>query len=107
MACFVVMTEKYERTVSEKCLNHFVEEEYEVNVRFVDEAKGMNMIMDSGAPVLIATSEWMEKYLKNMEVRKEEITENECKRKFIMSENIYLSNREIMIPVRMKTEKDD
>ena len=89
------------------CVNHFVEEEYEVNVRFVDEAKGMNMIVDSGAPVSIATSGWMEKYLKNMEVRKEEITENECKRKFRMGENIYLSNREITLSVGMKTEKDD
>ena len=42
-----------------------------------------------------------------MEVKKEDITENECKRKFRMGENIYLSNREIMLPVRMKTEKDD
>ena len=65
------------------------------------------MIVDSGAPVSIATSGWMEKYLKNMEVRKVEITENECKRKFRMGENIYLSNREIMLPVRMKTEKDE
>ena len=62
------------------CVNHFVEEEYEVNVRYVDEAKGMNMIVDSGAPVSIATSEWMEKYLNNMEVKKEETTENKCKR---------------------------
>ena len=70
------------------CVNHFVEEEYEVNVRFVNEAKGMQMIVDSGAPVSIATSKCMEKYLKNMEVRKDEITENECKRKFRMGENI-------------------
>ena len=86
------------------CVNYFVEEEYEVNVRFVDEAKGMNMIVDSGAPVSITTSKWMEKYLKNMEVKKDEITENECKRKFRMGENIYLSNREITLPVRIKTD---
>ena len=41
-----------------------------------------------------------------MGVKKEETTENECKRKFRMSENVYLSNREIMLPVRMKTEND-
>ena len=58
----------------ENCVNNFVEEEYEVNVRFVDEAKGMNMIVDSGALVSIATSKWMEKYLKNMEVKKDDIT---------------------------------
>ena len=55
--------------------NNFVEEEYEVNVRFVDEAKGMQLIVDSGALVSISSSKWMEKYLKDMEVNKDEITE--------------------------------
>ena len=45
--------------------------------------------------------------MKDMEVKKEEITENECNRKFKIGENIYLSNREITLPVRMKTENDD
>ena len=49
----------------------------------------------------------MEKYLKKMGVKKEETTENECKIKFRMGENVYLSKREITLPVRMKTEKDD
>ena len=88
-------------------MNHFVEEEYKVNVRYVGEAKGMNMIVDSGAPVSIATSKWMEKYLKTMRVKKEETTENECRRKFRMGENVYLSNRAITLPVRMKTDNDD
>ena len=43
----------------------------------------------------------------NLQVKKEDITENECKRKFIMGENIYLSNREIMLPVRMRTDNGD
>ena len=34
-------------------LNHFVDEKYEVNVRFVDKTKGMNMILDSCAQVSI------------------------------------------------------
>ena len=54
------------------CVNHFVVEEFEINVRYVDEAKGMNMIVDSGAPVSIATSKWIEKYLKTMTVKKED-----------------------------------
>ena len=88
-------------------MNHFVVEEFEINVRYVDEAKGMNMIVDSGAQVSIATSKWMEKYLKTMGVKKEETTENKCKRMFRMGENVYLSKREIMLPVRMKTENND
>ena len=89
------------------CVNHFVEEEYKVNVRFVDENKGMQIIVDSGTPVSIATSKWIEKCLKDMEVKKDEIMERECNRKFEMGENIYLINKEIKLPVRMKTENDD
>ena len=42
-----------------------------------------------------------------MKVKKDEITERECNRKFKMGENIYLSNREITLPVRIKTKNDD
>ena len=38
---------------------------------------------------------------------KDEVIEKECNRKFKIEENIYLSNREITLPVRMKTDKDD
>ena len=48
------------------CVNHFVEEEYEFNVRFVDEAKGMQMIVDSGTPII----------------------EKECNRRFKMKKNL-------------------
>lgn len=37
-------------------MNQFVAEKIEINVRYVDEAKGMNMIVDSGALVSRATS---------------------------------------------------
>ena len=70
-------------------------------MRFVDEAKGMQMIVDSGAPVSITTSKWMERYLKEMKVKNNEIIEKECNRRFKMGENIYLSFREILLPVRM------
>ena len=65
------------------------------------------MIVDSGAPVLIATSNFIERYIKEMEVKKEIVMEKECNRKFKMGENIYLSNREITLPVRMRTDNDD
>ena len=65
------------------------------------------MTVDGGTPVSIATSKWMDRHLKNMEVKKDEMTEKECNRKYKMGENVYLSNREITLPVRMKTENDD
>ena len=49
----------------------------------------------------------MERYLKEIEVKKEDIIEKECNRRFKMGENIYLSNNEITLPVRMKTDNDD
>ena len=49
----------------------------------------------------------MDKYLKSMEVKENGINKKKCNRMFKMGENVYLSNREIMLPVRMKTEKDD
>ena len=91
----------------DKVKYNLVKEEYEVNIRFVDEAKGMQMIVDSGAPMSIATTKWMDRYLKSMEVKEDEITEKVCNRKFKMGENVYMSNREITLPVRMKTDSDD
>ena len=38
------------------CVNHFVKEEFEVNVRFLDEAKWMPMIVESDAAVSTATN---------------------------------------------------
>merc|ERR1712089_32475 len=42
-----------------------------------------------------------------MEVKENNIVEKACSGKFKMGENVYLSNREIMLPVRMKTDSDD
>ena len=96
-----------EELKKERVNTNFVEEEYEVNIRYVDEAKGMQMIVDNFTPKFIATNKWMDKYLKSMEVKENEISEKVCNRKFKMGENVYLSNREIALPVRMKTNSDD
>ena len=72
----VLETQKALKETLEKVkANCFVEEEYEFNVRFVDESKGIQMIVDSDAPVSIATSKSMERYSKEMEVKKDEMIE--------------------------------
>ena len=43
----------------------------------------------------------LETYLKTMGFKERRETENECKRKFRMGENVYLSKREITLSVRM------
>ena len=47
------------------------------------------------------------KIFKEMEVKKNEITEKEFNRKFKMGKNIYLRDMEITLPGRMKTDNDD
>merc|ERR1712089_31736 len=99
---FKVVKEKLDKVKE----SHFVEEEYIMNVRYVNETKGIQMIVGSGAPVSIATSKWMEKYLNEMEVDRNEIIERECNRKFKMGENVYKSTKELTLPVRMRTDDD-
>ena len=41
-----------------------------------------------------------------MEMKEDEVTEKVCNRKFKMDENVYMSKREIALPVRMKTDGD-
>ena len=57
----------------------FLEEEYELNIRCVNETKEMQMIVDSGAPISITTTKWMDRYLKSMEVK-----EKRSLRKFVI-----------------------
>ena len=64
------------------------------------------MKVDSGTPVSIATSKWMKRYVKEMEVKKDYIMEMECNRRFKKGENIYKSDKEITLQVRMKTDND-
>ena len=47
------------------------------------------MIVDSGVLISIATSKWIERYLKEMEVKKDDIIKKEYDRRFKMGENFY------------------
>ena len=38
--------------------NNFVEEEYAVDVRYLNESEGLKIIVDSGAPMLIVSAGW-------------------------------------------------
>ena len=40
-------------------------------------------------------------------MKENEITEKVCNRKFKIADNVYMSKKEIAIPVRMKTDGDD
>ena len=40
--------------------SNFIEEEYDVDVRYVDETEGLKIIVDSGAPMSIVSAGWLE-----------------------------------------------
>ena len=42
------------------------------------------MTVDSGAPNSITTNKWMDKYLKSIEVKVNEMCEKKCNRRFKM-----------------------
>ena len=65
------------------------------------------MTVDSVSPNSIPTNKWMDKYLKSMEVKENEMSEKKCNRRFKMGENVYLSSRKITLPVTIKTDGDD
>ena len=68
---------------------NFVEEEYKVDVRYVNESEGLRLIVDSGAPMPRVSAGWLEKYLREINLmpemlRREVVTEgSDLVRKFI------------------------
>ena len=80
-----------------------------VNTQFVEEGAGAPRIMliDSGAPKSVVSREWIEGYLKDMEVSEDEIKRKSCYRRFKMGETTYVSEVEIMFPIVLKTDSGD
>ena len=58
-----------------KLESNFVEEEFDVDVRYMDEKEGLRMTVDSEAPMLIVSAGWLQKYLKDMEVDSRNVEE--------------------------------
>ena len=87
--------------------SNFVEEEYAVDIRYVDELEGLRMIVDSGAPMSIVIAGWLEKYLKEMEVDARYIEEKSCNRRFRFGEKVYKSHKEVTIPIVLKFRDED
>ena len=67
---------------------NFMEEEYEVDVRYVNELEGLRMIVDSGAPLSILSAGWLEKYLKEMKVDARDVEEKSCNRRSRFGEKV-------------------
>ena len=51
----------------------FVEEEIEIDVKYIRESEGLKMIIYSGTPLSIVRDRWLQKYLKEIRVDRNEI----------------------------------
>ena len=51
----------------------YVEEEIVIDVKFVDKNTGMRMIVDSGAPLSLVSSNWLKDYLLDTGVEENEL----------------------------------
>ena len=61
----------------------FVEEEFVIDIKLVNNDKEYRMIIDSGAPVSLASKEWFEKYIREKKVDEGEIERTESYWRFI------------------------
>ena len=85
----------------------FIEEEIVIDIKYVDKSVVDHMIIDSGAPVLIVSSKWLKKYLRDAKVEDEEVKKKSCARRFRLGKTLYVSEMEVEVPVVMKTSEDD
>ena len=85
----------------------FVEEEFVIDVKLVNNDKEFRMIIDSGAPVSLASKEWFEKYVEEKKVDEEEIKKTESFWRFRLGKTLYLSREKVTFPIIMKTDKGD
>ena len=85
----------------------FVEEELVVDLKFVNAGAPRMMLIDSGAPKSVVSKMWIEGYLQEMKVSKEEVQRKSCYRRFKMGETVYVSEVEIEFPVILKTDDGD
>merc|ERR1712105_438809 len=85
----------------------FVEEEIFIDVKYVEKEIENLMIVDSGAPVSLMSSAWLQNYLKEAKVDLSEIERSSSNRRFRLGKTPYLSSEKVKFPVVMKTNMND
>ena len=66
-----------------------------------------NMIIDSGAPVSLMSSNWFANYIEEAKVENEEIRKSSSNRRFRLGKTPYVSTWKATFPVVMKTDTND
>ena len=62
-----------------------------------------NMTLDTGCPPNLVSETWLEKYLQENEMRKEDLKRMQCNQKFRFGpSNIYISSEQVVLPIKIK-----
>ena len=86
---------------------NYVEEEIVIDIKFVDPNIRKKMLVDSGAPLSIVSSKWLNNYVKEVEIDNTDIIYKDSARRFILRKTQYLSTSEVTFPIMIKVENDD
>ena len=85
----------------------FIKEEIVIDVKYVEKDTESMIVIDSGAPVSLVSSTWLENYLKEAKVDDEEVERSGSNRRFRLGKTLYISVEKVKFPVMMKTDGDD
>ena len=62
-----------------------------------------NMTLDTGCPPNLVSEAWLEKYLMEKNMKKEDLISNTCNQKFRFGpSSIYISNEQVVLPIKIK-----
>ena len=85
----------------------YVEEEIVIDIKYIEKDIDNMMIIDSGAPVSLMSSDWFGNYLKEAKIDEEEVKKSKSSRRFRLGKTPYVSMEKMTFPVVMKTDKGD
>jgi len=85
----------------------YVEEEYFIDIKYVQKEIDNTMIIDSGAPVSLMSSAWFANYIAEAKVDNEEIVKSSSNRRFRLGKTPYISTEKVTFPVVIKTDDND
>ena len=61
------------------------------------------MTLDTGCPPNLVSEAWLVNYLKENNMRREDLVSIKCNKKFRFGRsNIYISNEQVVIPIKIK-----
>ena len=76
-------------------------------VRYVREIKGLNMIVESRAPLAIVSDKLLKKYVDAIKVDREDIKQRSCHKRFRFGEKVYKSTTEVTLEIVIRACDSD